>query len=164
MNVLEKYLATCPTRKVSKGTIIICQDEVPLSGFALKDGIVKLCNVTAAGAEKCLSFITADGLFPVCWLFSRTPAALFYYQAHTDCELWLVNKAQFAGQRQEHPELDSLLLDHFIVTCVADTLQFNALTQTKASSKLAEMLRHLCLRYGKDVRTDHVRISIPLVI
>lgn len=162
MNVLEKYLATRPVRKVAKGEIIVIQNEEPVTGYALKKGIVKLCNVTKSGTEKSLSFIDVNGLFPLCWLFSKTKCALYYYEAHTDCELWIVNKKHFMEQVDADVTLACHLMNQYVETCIADTLQCNALAQTKASAKLAEMLRHLCLRYGHDVLVDHVRINIPL--
>lgn len=161
MNILEEYLALCPTRKVAKGEIIIIQDEEPLTGFALKQGVVKLCNVTRSGAEKSLSFIDINGLFPICWLYSKTKRALYYYEAHTDCELWIVDKKQFVSQIESNVKLACYMMNQYVQDCVAGTLQCNALAQTKASTKLAEMLRHLCLRYGKDTQVDHVCINIP---
>lgn len=162
MNQLEQYVKTLPTRKISKGAMIVLQEEAPDSGFALTSGIVKLCNVTAKGVEKTLSFITPGNVFPVCWLFSKTEQPLFYYQAYTDCKVALIQKRQFTEYIQEHRGLGQYLLDSFTQLCVTDALQINALIQTTASMKIAAMLRYLCLRYGHDTEPNSVRIGIPL--
>lgn len=162
MNALKNYVTHCATRSVPKGTIIVLQDEAPVTGFALTKGIVKSCNITAGGSDKTLSFITSDSIFPLCWLFFKTKRALFYYQAHTDCELAVIDRKHFTAYLDTHAPLARYLLDHYVDMCVSDSLQLNALTQTTASAKLTAILRQLCLRHGIDVQPDRVRISVPL--
>jgi CRP/FNR family transcriptional regulator, cyclic AMP receptor protein len=162
MNTLEAYLATCSTKHIAKGTIIVMQDEVPRYGFGVKHGIVKTYNLTAQGEEKSISFSVKTDIFPICWIFSKAKSALFYHQAHTDCEVYAFDRKDFMAHLAETPKLAYLLLDKHVEGEVDNLLRVNALAQTKAYAKVACTLRHLCLRYGEDIGRDRVRINLPL--
>jgi CRP/FNR family transcriptional regulator len=52
--------------------------------------------------------------------------------------------------------------DYFLGRYLNYHMRINALEQSKAGDKVLNMLHFLCLRYGKDVKQDVVRIQIPL--
>lgn len=162
MDALQAYLAKCPVRKVPKGRILVLQDEVPTRAYVVKHGTIKIYNLTSNGQEKSLSFSTEYELFPVCWVFSQTERALFFYQAYTDCEVYIIDKQDFTDYLEATPQLAYFLLAKQVEMYISNSLRVNALAQTKASSKLLCALRHLCLRHGKEVEKDRVHITIPL--
>src|SRR4051812_19562847 len=92
MKRAEAFLDQYPVKKVARGEVLLHQSDIPDKAYVIKSGIIKVCNLTSNGEEKSLSFKVEDDLFPVCWIFSKTKTSLFYYQAHTDCELYLVDK------------------------------------------------------------------------
>lgn len=162
MNALQTYLEKCPTKHVPKGTIIVLQDEIPECAYGVKHGTVRVYNVTANGEEKSLAFSVGTDIFPVCWIFAQTDQSLFYYQAYTDCELYIIDRQNFIDYLKATPELAYVLLAKQVEAYVSESMRVNALSQAKASAKLLATLRHLCLRHGNDIRKDHVRIQIPL--
>lgn len=162
MNPLQSYFAQLPVKKYSKGEVIIQQGASPQCAYAVKRGIIKIYNLTVNGEEKSITYSLANEIFPVCWIFSKTKQALFYYQAYTDCELYVLNKESFEHHLRFNPRFTRALLDKQMNWYVNSVLQINALEQTKASNKLLHTFRNLCLRFGKDVRTDLVVIEIPL--
>ncbi len=162
MSSLRTFYDRFPITKVSKGEVILQQGETPEHGFAVKRGIIKITNVSGDGNEKIISFKITNDLFPVCWIFSKTNATLFYYQAHTDCELYTIDKEMIEHQLESEPEFVRSLLDKQVNDFISDSLQIDALAQSKASIKLLYMFRHLSLRFGRKMNNGFIRIQVPL--
>jgi CRP-like cAMP-binding protein len=162
MNTLRSFYSNFPTVKITKGDILFQQSDVPTVGYAIKRGVIRICNINASGNEKIVSFKVTDEPLPVCWLFSKTTTALFFYQAHTDCELYIIKKEDFTNQLQKDLEFTMAIVDILANAYVNASLQVDALVQTRASLKLLYAFRHLCLRYGKNIEKDRARIQIPL--
>jgi len=151
-----------PTVKVLKGEVIIQQSQAPDKAYAIKSGIVKVCNFTANGEEKSLSFKVENDIFPVCWIFDKTETALFYYQAHTNLELYVMSRDDITKRVEENPDFAKAVLDKQISSYVNSELQVEALEQSRAILKLMYTFRHLALTHGTKLENNFVRIKIPL--
>jgi CRP-like cAMP-binding protein len=162
MGSLRDFYSNYPTLKVAKGDILFRQLDIPTVGYAIKWGVVRICNINASGAEKIISFKVTDEPLPVCWLFSKTTTALFFYQAHTDCELYTIKKEDFNEHLLKDPSFSLAILDVMANAYINASLQVDALVQTRAALKLLYAFRHLGLRYGKVIEKDRTRIQIPL--
>jgi CRP/FNR family transcriptional regulator len=162
MSSLRTFYDRFPITKISKGEVILQQGETPEHGFAIKRGAVKITNVSSDGNEKIISFKITNDLFPICWIFSKTNATLFYYQAHTDCEVYIIDKDIIEHQLESEPEFVRSLLDKQVNNFVSNSLQIDALVQSKASVKLLYMFRHLSLRFGRKMNNGFIRIQVPL--
>lgn len=162
MNSLRSFYGNYPTIKIAKGDILFKQTDTPSTAYAIKRGVMRISNISSEGAERVISFKVANEPLPICWIFSKTTSALFYYIAHTDCELYVIDKADLDGQQQSNPAFMHKLLDTIVNAYVNTSLQIDALVQTRASGKLLYAFRHLCLRYGKDTLDGHMKIQIPL--
>jgi CRP-like cAMP-binding protein len=162
VNSSRAFYSNFPTLKVAKGDIIFQQSDIPTVGYAVKRGVIRVCNINASGAEKIISFKVTDEPLPICWLFSKTTTALFFYQAHTNCELYVIKKEDFNTHLHEDQDFGTAILDIMANAYVSANLQVDALVQTGASLKLLYAFRHLCLRYGKIIEEDRSRIQIPL--
>lgn len=162
MNILEAYVADLPTKHVPKGQMIFMQGDRPEHAFGIKNGIMKMYNLTADGEPNSISYGMTGELFPVCWTFSATEKTLYYYQAYTDCDLYVIDKQALTDELQHNAQLAYALLEIQTKVYVYQTLRINALEQSRASMKLACMLHLLCLRYGRTLVRDRVEIQIPL--
>jgi CRP-like cAMP-binding protein len=162
MNHIKAFFGQYPTKTISKGEVILQQNDVPEKAYAIKKGIMRVCNITSNGEEKILSFKVADDIFPVCWIFSKIKRSLFYYQAHTDCEVYVLDKADIMRQLNTSPDFSRAILDKQVITYVNSELQVEALEQSRAYLKLLYTFRHLALTHGTEIRKDFVRIKIPL--
>lgn len=161
MNVLRTFFANHPIRHYKKGDSIILQDTEPNHAFGIKEGIVKMYNLTADGEEKSILFNVADEVFPICWLFAKTKRTLYYYQAYTDCSVFVIEKGAFKEALLTQPKLAYSLLDSQVNWYVSSTLRINALEQSRASIKLLSIIHLLCLRHGEEIGKNLVRIRVP---
>lgn len=162
MSNLRTFYDRFPVKKFHKGEVILQQGETPSHGFAIKRGIIKITNLSGDGNEKIISFKITNDLFPICWLLSKTDASLFYYQAHTDCELYSIDKSEIEKELRLDHELARSLLEKQVNSFITNSLQIDALVQSKASVKLLYMLRHLSLRFGRKINSGSIRIQVPL--
>ncbi len=162
MNVLRSFYRKYPTVKFAKGEIILQQGEEPRYVYGIKSGVVKVSNLSAEGDDQLISFEIVDDILPLCWAFSTTSKALFYYQAYTDCELYTIDKSMFEDQLANNIAFTRAMLDRQVSSYIGNMLQVDALEKTRAYTKLLYTLRYLCLRYGRDVKTDLVKIFVPL--
>lgn len=160
---IQKIYSKYRTTKYKKGDIILMQNIVPDSAYAIKNGIIRVYTTTSAECdERSISFVTKNEVFPICWLFSKTEATLFYYIAHTDCELYVIDKDNFLKDIVESPSASYALLDHTINDYVTKALQITALEQPRAIDKILHTFNYFSLRYGRQLIQDVVRITIPL--
>ncbi len=162
MNELRSFYRKYPTVKFAKGEIILQQDEIPRHVYGIKSGVVKLSNLSAEGDDRTISFEIVDDILPICWAFSKTSRALFYYQAYTDCELYVIPKDVFESQLMISDGFIRAMLNRQVSSYIGNMLQVDALEKTKAYSKLIYTFRYFCLLYGRDVKRDLVKIYVPL--
>ncbi len=159
---MQAFYSSHPSRKVAKGEIILHRGDVPSKVYAVKRGIITIYSVTSSGEERFINFRIKNDIFPDSWAYSKSKESLFYYQAHTDSEIYLIDRAEFTNHVQLSPKFSRDLLNNEVNAHVTDQLRFKALTHSKAIDKLLHTLRYLCLRYGRDISANHVRINIPL--
>lgn len=157
-NFFDQY----PVKFIKKGQVILHQNDIPTAAYVIKNGVVKVCNLTSNGEEKSLSFKVTGDIFPVCWIFSKTTSALFYYQAHTDCELYVADRKDITDFIDTNHDFAKFILDKQVVSYVNSELQVEALEQSRAQLKLLYTFRHLALTHGIELKKDRVKISIPL--
>jgi len=162
MNTLESFFDQYPTLKVLKGEVILNQGDSPRYAYAIKSGYIKVCNITANGEEKILSFKSTNNLFPTSWVFSKTEHSLYFYCAHTDCVLYLVDKNDIETQVKQDVGFAMTLLNQHVNAHISGDLQIEALEQSRASLKLFYTLRHLSLIHGVPSKTNLITLAIPI--
>lgn len=162
MKINPSFFENYPTVRFSKGEIILHQDEVPKHIYVIKSGVVEALNFTHSGDYRSISFDIKEDIFPACWAFSKTESSLFYYYAYTDCELYYLSKQEFQDRLNSDNEFMSYVLNRQMKGYIGMSLQVDALSKTGAYTKILYMFRQFCLRYGRDVRKDLVKIQLPL--
>ncbi|MDB5167370.1 MAG: hypothetical protein JWN26_515 [Candidatus Saccharibacteria bacterium] len=162
VNELRSFYRTYPTIKFAKGEVVFHQNEAPSCVYAIKNGVIKVSNISAEGDDQLISFEIIDDIVPICWAFSKTTKALFYYQAYTDCELYIMSKDAFESHSAENVGFANAMLSRQVGSYIGNMLQVDALEKTRAYTKLIYTFRYLCLRYGRDIKKDLVKIYVPL--
>lgn len=162
MEIFEDFLQRYRTVRFDKGEIVLRQHETPTAAYVIKEGVVKTYNITAEGDEKPISFDIKHEIFPVSWVFSKSSETLHYYEAFTDCELYVVPKDDYQDFMSKNPDVVFQVLGKFIGNHVGYMLQVNALEQSRASEKLLYTLHYLSVRFGETVNSDQVKIQLPL--
>jgi len=158
----NKFLQKYHIKKFDKGEIILCQGEAARCAYAIKQGVIKTYNITAQGEEKPLSFDTQMEIFPMAWVFGKAPRSMYYYEAFTDVELYCVPREDVTTFLYSHADVLKEFFDFFMNRYLNFQLQVNALEQSKAASKVLNTVHFLCLRFGKDIRPNVVKIQLPL--
>jgi CRP/FNR family transcriptional regulator, cyclic AMP receptor protein len=157
--VIDKSLQ----RNYSAGSIIMYQGEAPRSACILADGVVKVYSISPDGDEQIVMFLVAGDIFPLSWLFNKTTAVMFFYEALTNCRVAMLPPEDLKAALMETPEKMASLIDYFAKNYTATQVRINALQQSKARDKLVYMLYYLCRRYGeKDLKNGKIKIPISL--
>lgn len=162
VNELRSFYRRYPTVKFRKGETIVQQDELPKCVYAVKNGVVKVSNVSGTGDNQSISFEIVDDILPLCWAFSKSTRALFYYQAYTDCELYVIDKEAFEAHSKHDINFTHAMLTRQVSAHVGNMLQVDALEKARAYTKLLYTFRYFCLRYGRDIKKNLVKIYVPL--
>lgn len=163
MNELRAYYRNHSTVKFAKGEIIFHQGETPKCLYAIKSGIVQVTNLTDGGDCRSISFEMVDDIIPACWAFSKTTKSLFYYGAHTNCELYIMDKKCFLHQLSDNAEFANKLTSRIMNSYIGSQLQVDALEKPNANQKLMYTFRYLTLLYGRPTAIENfIKIQIPL--
>lgn len=158
---LQTFLDNYPLRKISKGEILIFQGEEPRSSYVVKTGVVKVYNLSVNGDEKPVGFETAYSVFPAPWTFRKAPSALYYYEAFTDTELYLVPRDEYVAFLKGNQAALIATLEQYVTNDLGSTMRLNALQHSRASDKLIYTLHYLAISHGKPTSKPHV-IEITL--
>jgi CRP/FNR family transcriptional regulator len=158
---LGTFLDNYPLRKISKGEIIIFQGEEPRSSYVVKSGVVKVYNLSVNGDEKPVGFETAYDVFPEPWTFHKAPSAVYYYEAFTDTELYIVPRDEYVAFLKSNQEALIATLERYVTDELGSTMRLNALQHSRASDKLIYTLHYLAISHGKATSKPNV-IEITL--
>lgn len=161
MEAFQAFLDRYHVKRFAKGEIILCQGEVPQAAYVIKSGVVKTYNLTAQGEEKPISFDIRGEILPVAWVFGKVKYAQYYYEAFTDCEVYLVPPEEYLEFLKGDPEVLFRSFSFFVARYINFQMRVNALEQSKAASKVLNTLHFLCLRFGQDLQNNVVKIQLP---
>lgn len=162
MKTLSEFLEQYHVKTFAKGELILVQGEVPTCAYVIKKGVIKTYNLTARGEEKPITYDIARETFPIGWVFSKFKESQFFYDAYTDVELYCVPRTDYNDFLKQNPTVLYEIHSFLISRLLNMQTRVNALEQSKASSKVVNTVHYLCLRYGKEVKSDVVRIDLPL--
>jgi CRP-like cAMP-binding protein len=161
-DVLKNFCAKYPLRHFKKDRPLFYQGEVPQTAFYIKSGVIKVYNITTGGEEKIVSYESDGSLVPSGWLFSKSPAALFYYDAFTDSQMYSIPKRDMISFINTNQDATTSMLDHYASMYTAAIMHLHALEQSRARDKLLHIFQYLALRFGKEVGKDTYRVELRL--
>ena len=161
MNNFNAFFNQSPITLVSKGQVILQQGYEPAHAYILKSGIVKVTSFTSNGEEKLLAFKVAGDLIPTHWVFGQSRVALHYYQAYTDCVLYVLDRDAILQRVESDNAFARFILDQHIAADLDRQLRVEALEQSRAHLKLLYTFRHLALTYGMGMNQGFIKIDIP---
>lgn len=162
METFIQRLKQFPIKRFSAGDMILYQGEVPPAAFVVKSGLVKTYNISSKGDEKPINFETTFGILSSPWVFGKINSSLYFYEAHTDCELYNVPRESLLELAQTNIDVQAFLLDRFVTVSAAQSLQIHALEYSKAVDKILHMLFYLSMVHGKDSPDGSTLIDLPL--
>jgi CRP-like cAMP-binding protein len=142
----------------NKGEMVISQGEIARRAYVVKEGLVKVYNLSDMGQERLIDFKTSQDLLPGEWVFSKAPYSLYFYEALTPTYLYAVEREELMQAIDQNPTVRSAILDRYVIMNTEQNIRVDALTYSSARDKLLHMLQFLCLRFGKPGIGDSVEL------
>lgn len=158
----DQLLSKYQVREIAKSRPLLYQGEIPNMAFYIKQGIVKIYNITADGEERVVGYESNGGLIPIEWLFSRSQVSLYYYDTFTDCEVVRLPKEELIDTLNKNPKAALTYLNRSLAMLMGSTIHLHALQQPKARQKLLYIMQYLVLRFGKEKSKDKQMIELRL--
>lgn len=158
----EQFLTGFKTKKFSKGEIILCQGEIPECVYIVKKGVVKSYNINGEGVEKPIMFDIRGEVLPVGWVFRKFSASPYFYEAYTNVEAYVLPRDEYLQHLYDEPRSMQKALSDFASRYAVHQMRINALEQSSATQKVISTLHFMCMRFGRTLKKDLVRIELPL--
>ena len=148
--------------KFKKDEIIFLANTEPTRAYAVKNGYVRCFSYTDTNDERSISFVLKNEMLPIAWIYTKSNTALFNYIAHTDCELYEIDREKYHNFLAHQPKLANTMLMHSMNDLVTKKMQILALEQATAEHKILHTFNYFSIRYGKPVLQNLIAIKIPL--
>lgn len=149
-------------RNYSKKSTILFQGEVPAHVMLLRHGLVKVYGITGDGDQRTVTILGAGDVFPMSWVFGKSPACIYYFEAMTDCLVVGVSKPQYEYMVETHPELKDQIYRNYLSHYVAATMHVYALEHSYAQDKIIYILQYLVTRFGEKQPDGTTKIGLRL--
>lgn len=149
-------------RRFPKKHTILFQGEVPPSVSILRSGIVKVYGITDDGDQRTVTLLTAGDIFPMSWVFGKSPVSIYYFEAATDCVVWGVTKEEYEQKLGSDAELKNQIFENYLSHYVAATMHVYALEHSYAQDKLVYILQYLVTRFGEKQPNNICKIGLRL--
>lgn len=159
---ISKLFDSYTKRRVTKGSVIIYQGEVPQSAYVVVEGIIKVYGISAEGEERIVNFLANDEIFPTAWVFDRASSSTFYYEALTDCQLYQLPRTDLLVHIKKNSSTLELVLNQYIASYTGAMARIAALEQPKAYDKVLHSMFYLIQRYGVEVVPGFFSIRLDL--
>ena len=159
---LQQFYELFRVVKFKKDELIFLASTEPTLAYAVKSGYVRCFSYTDMNDERSISFVLRNEMLPIAWIYTKSSTAIFNYIAHTDCELYEIDRDKYHAFLANHPDLARTMLIHSMNDLVTKKLQILALEQATAEHKILHTFSYLCIRYGKTMLQNLIVIKIPL--
>jgi CRP-like cAMP-binding protein len=148
-------------REYKASNIILFQGEIPPFALVVRSGFVISYTMSNNGDEQIIAFFSVGDIIPVEWVFSRSPVALYYYRAFTDCALVAIPRTELLEHIKTNQVLSQKLLNQFASSFIGATVHIHALEHSHSQEKIIKLLHYLVLRFGQTVNEKSDTYTIP---
>lgn len=159
---LTQLESAAVVRRYPKKSTILFQGEVPKSVMVLRSGIIKVYGITGDGDQRTVTFLTAGDVFPMSWVFGKSPVCIYYFEAATDCVVWSEEREDYDRSLAEDCELKDQIFQNYLGHYIAATMHVYALEHSYAQDKLAYILQYLVTRFGERQPDGRCKIALRL--
>ncbi|MBL8121760.1 Crp/Fnr family transcriptional regulator [Candidatus Saccharibacteria bacterium] len=150
------------TRQYAKKQTILFQGEIPRSVLLLRSGIVKVYGITADGDQRTVTLLTAGDIFPMSWVFGKSPICIYYFEAATDCTVLAVSREDYERTVAQQPSLKDQIFENYMSHYIAATMHVYALEHSYAQDKLIYILQYLVTRFAEKTSGNKIKIGLRL--
>ena len=149
-------------RTITKGGNVLFQGEIPRHVMIVRSGIIRAYTITSGGEERTVSLHGDGDILPLTWALGITNNSLFYFEAVTDCRVFLVPKSAFNDFLRSDPERIGGMLRHTATLYTSLLLRITGLEQSRAAEKIGFTLYYLLFTRGKEVKPGIFKIDVRL--
>ena len=149
-------------RAFAKRRTILFQGEVPRSVQFIESGIVKVYGITNSGDQRTITLLSAGDIFPMSWVFGKSNAAMYYYEAVTDCTVYSIDRAEYDRILETDSGVKNAIHHNYLSHYITATMHIYALEQSHAQDKLNYILQYLVARFGIEQPNGMHRIDLRL--
>ncbi|QQS18796.1 Crp/Fnr family transcriptional regulator [Candidatus Saccharibacteria bacterium] len=128
----------------------------------LRSGIVKVYGITSDGDQRTVTLLTAGDVFPMSWVFGKSPLCIYYFDALTDCTVLAVSKSEYEHALAANPDLKEQIFQNYMSHYIAATMHVYALEHSYAQDKLIYILQYLVTRFGEWQADGRCKIGLRL--
>lgn len=160
--LLQKLVPLGVRRQYAKKRTILFQGEIPRAVMLLQKGLVKVYGITSSGDQRTVTLLTEGDVFPMSWVFGKSPVCVYYYEALSDCTIVTVAKNDYYTALETDSALKEQIFENYMGHYIASTMHVYALEQSHAQDKLAYILHYLVARFGEKVGEGRYKINLRL--
>jgi CRP/FNR family cyclic AMP-dependent transcriptional regulator len=142
--------------------VLLFQGESPQFVYVIKQGIVKVYDISDKGYEQLIDFHTRGETFPMPWIMGSAPTSLYYYQTVTACEIYRLSKEEYVNFLKSDEAILFSELEQYARKEIDQTARLAAVLHSKASDKLINTLQYLIQTHGIFLGHNLVKINLIL--
>jgi CRP/FNR family transcriptional regulator len=158
----QVFLTKYQKRLYKRGQLILFQGESPRYVYLVSKGIVKTYNIDYDGKEQFIDLETSGSAFPKLWIWGEEKVGPYYYEALSDCEIYIIPRESYVNFVKGDQELLLSELKRALSEYKNSSTRLNALLYTRASDKIAHILKYLANTYAPNSSGDDLVINIKL--
>ena len=159
---LQLFEPVGTVRHYPKKSTVLFQGEVPSQVMILRSGLIKVYGITSDGDQRTVTILGAGDVFPMSWVFGKSPICIYYFEAITDCVVLGVSQSQYETMVEEHAELKDQIFKNYLSHYVAATMHVYALEHSYAQDKIIYILQYLVTRFGEKQPDGRCKIGLRL--
>lgn len=160
--LLQKLVPLGVRRHFARKRTILFQGEIPRAVLLLQKGLVKVYGITSSGDQRTVTLLTEGDVFPMSWVFGKSPVCVYYYEALTDCEVITVSRDEYYKAIESDPALKEQIFENYMAHYITSTMHVYALEQSHAQDKLTYILHYLVARFGEKTSDGRYKINLRL--
>lgn len=157
-SIFETY-AKRPAHLVRKRTVLFNQGDPLLNLYFIKEGFVKLYQLSEEGRETVIYLCCPGDLLGVRALTSEERCARHFGETITDAKISTLTFDEFNNAVNDHPEFLIDIMHVFINRLNHAESRLNGFIATDVQTRVANFLHDCALRFGEK---DSEGISLPL--
>ena len=152
-------------RRYGKGQILLYQGEKTNDISLVKNGYVKVYDITSSGEEKLLMILGKCDLIPQIWSFEKddNEPVPYFYEAHSDVELLMLSQKQLTEKLNKDHTLTKIYLKYFINQAKTYLSRIECLEASGTKNKIALVLMYLAKIHGKKKPIGKIYTVLPHV-
>lgn len=155
---IDNFFSSYPERTYPKGQILLFPNEPPEHIYYVKEGCVKVYDISYRGDELIINLFKNPAFFPMSWVLNRSENK-YFYSTEEPSELYVAPVDDTYAFLQENPDVVLDLMQR-VYRGVDGILERMVLLMTgTARSRVVYEIIIDCKRFAKQISADEYELS-----